>query len=87
MRTEKRSKMKRYTLTGILFIVIGIFAFAYQGITSTPRDKVMKSGPIDMTADKTKTLQLPPVLVGIVLAGVVLLLDMVNKKGRQETKR
>jgi hypothetical protein len=44
--TEKRSEMKTYTLTGIIFIVIGIVAFAYQGITYTTREKVVDIGPI-----------------------------------------
>ena len=52
--------MKTYTLTGIILIVIGIVALAYQGITYTTREKVVDIGPIQMTAEKTKTLPLPP---------------------------
>jgi hypothetical protein len=33
--------MKTHTLTGIVLIVIGIVAFAYQGITYTIREKVV----------------------------------------------
>ena len=59
--------MKTYTLTGIILIVIGIVAFAYQGITYTTREKVVDIGPIQMTAEKTKTLPLPPLVGGSVL--------------------
>ena len=73
--------MKAYTLTGIILIVIGIIAFAYQGITYTTREKVVDLGPIQVTADKTKTLPLPPIVGGIALVGGIVLLVMGNKKG------
>jgi len=67
--TKRESKMKTYTLTGIILIVIGIIALAYQGITYTTREKVIDLGPIQGTADKTKTLPLPPIIGGIALVG------------------
>jgi len=73
--------MKTYTLTGIILIVIGIVALAYQGITYTSREKVVDIGPIQVTADKTKTLPLPPILGGIALVGGIVLLVMGSKKG------
>lgn len=73
--------MKTYTLAGIILIVFGIIAFAYQGITYTTREKVVDLGPIQVTADKTKTFPLPPILGGIALAGGIALLVMGNKKG------
>ena len=73
--------MKTYTLTGIILIVIGIIAFAYQGITYTTREKVVDLGPIQVTADKTKTLPLPPLVGGVALVGGIVLLVMGNKKG------
>jgi hypothetical protein len=73
--------MKTYTLTGIILIVIGIVALAYQGITYTTREKVVDLGPIQVTADKTKTLPLPPIVGGIALVGGIVLLVIGNKKG------
>ena len=73
--------MKTYTLTGIILIVIGIVALAYQGITYTTREKVVDLGPIQMTAEKTKTLPLPPIVGGSALVGGIVLLVMGNKKG------
>ena len=73
--------MKTTTLTGIILIVIGIIAFAYQGITYTTREKVVDLGPIQVTADKTRTLPLPPIVGGIALVGGIVLLVMGNKKG------
>jgi len=73
--------MKTYTLTGIILIVIGIVALAYQGITYTTREKVVDLGPIQVTADKTKTFPLPPIVGGVALVGGIVLLVMGNKKG------
>jgi len=78
---ERRSKMKTYTMIGIILIMIGIVAFAYQGITYTTREKVVDIGPLQMTAEKTHTLPLPPIAGGIALAGGIVLLVMGNKKG------
>jgi hypothetical protein len=72
--------MKTYTLIGIVLIVIGIIALAYQGITYTTREKVVDIGPIQMTADKTKTIPLPPIVGGIALVGGIILLVVGGKK-------
>ncbi len=73
--------MKTYTLTGIILIVIGIVAFAYQGITYTTREKVVDIGTIQVTADKTRKLPLPPIVGAVALVGGIVLLVMGNKKG------
>ena len=73
--------MKPNALLGIILIVVGIIAFAYQGITYTTREKVVDIGPLQVTADKTKTLPLPPIVGGIALVGGIVLLVLGNKKG------
>jgi hypothetical protein len=73
--------MKAYTLTGIILIVIGIVALAYQGITYTTREKVIDLGPIQMTAEKTKTLPLPPIVGGVAIVGGIVLLVVGSRKG------
>jgi hypothetical protein len=77
---QRRSEMKTYTLAGIILIVIGIASFAYQGITYTTREKVVDIGPIQVTADRTKTLPLPPIVGGIALVGGIVLLVVGSKK-------
>jgi uncharacterized membrane protein YdcZ (DUF606 family) len=73
--------MKTYALIGIILIVIGIFAFAYQGISYTTREKVVDLGPIHMTAEKKRTIPLPPIVGGIFLVGGIVLLVVRKKKG------
>lgn len=66
--------MKPISIAGIVLIVLGIFALAYQGITYTKRERVVDVGPIHATRDQTKTIPLPPVLGGAALVGGIVLL-------------
>lgn len=67
-------------ILGIVLIVIGIVAFAYQGIDYTTREKVVDIGPIHMSADKTRTLPLGPIVGAVALAGGIALLVMGSRK-------
>jgi hypothetical protein len=73
--------MKPKIIIAIILIALGIVAFAYQGITYTSREKVVDLGPIQLTAEKTRTLPLPPILGGLALVGGIVLLVMERKKG------
>ena len=66
--------MKTLSIVGILLIVLGIATFAYQGITYTTQEKVVDLGPLQMTAEKTRTIPLSPIMGGIALAGGIVLL-------------
>jgi uncharacterized membrane protein len=72
--------MKPITLLGIALILLGIVALAYQGVTYKTREKIIDIGPIEATADKEKTVPLPPLLGGLALAGGVLLVAVGAKK-------
>ncbi|HVC18666.1 MAG TPA: hypothetical protein VNE16_01210 [Vicinamibacterales bacterium] len=62
-------------------IVAGLMALAYQGITYTSRQTVVDVGPLHATADRQKTLPLPPVVGGVaVVGGVVLLIVGLRKR-------
>jgi hypothetical protein len=73
--------MKPKILFAIILIALGIAAFAYQGITYTTREKVVDFGPIQVTAEKTKTFPLPPIVGAIALVGGIVLLVTGIKKG------
>ena len=72
--------MKQITLVGIALIVLGIVAFAYQGITYTSREKIIDIGPIQATADTQKTIPLSPLFGGLVLAGGIVLVIVRARK-------
>lgn len=66
--------MKPITLVGVVLIVLGLVGLAYQGVTYTSRDTVIDIGPLHATAERQKTLPVPPVLGIAALAGGVALL-------------
>lgn len=66
--------MKTSSIVGILLIILGALALAYQGITYTTQKKVLDIGPIQATKEEQKTIPLPPILGGIALVGGVVLL-------------
>ena len=75
-----RGSMRPKTIIAIILIALGIAALAYQGITYTTREKVVDIGPIQMTAEKTKTIPLPPILGAIALVGGIVLLVVGGRK-------
>lgn len=66
--------MKPSTLAGILLVVLGALALAYQGINYTRREKVIDLGPIHATEDVHKHIPIPPILGGLALVGGIVLL-------------
>jgi hypothetical protein len=68
-------------LVGIVLIVLGGLALAYQGIRYTTGEKLIDIGPLKVTASERKTIPLPPVVGGIALvAGIALVLADRKKK-------
>ena len=56
--------MKPSSLAGILLVVLGALALAYQGFNYTHREKVLDVGPIHATRDTQEHISLPPILGG-----------------------
>lgn len=66
--------MKPMAVAGIVLIVLGVAALAYQGITYRTRETVIDIGPIEATAERQKTIPLPPIIgIAAIAAGVGLL--------------
>jgi hypothetical protein len=66
--------MKPVTWTGILFVIAGVLALAYRGITYTRQEKVLDIGPIHATKETHEQIPVPPILGGIALVGGIALL-------------
>ena len=59
----------------VVLIVLGILGLAYGGLSWTRRDTIVDAGPIELSADKTESLPIPPIAGGLMLvAGLALLL-------------
>jgi hypothetical protein len=67
-------------LAGILLIVAGLLALAYQQISYTTREKVLDIGPLEATRESRKTIPLSPLVGGAAVVGGVLLLIVGRKR-------
>jgi uncharacterized membrane protein len=72
--------MKPLVWIGILLIVLGGLALAYQGFNYTHREKVLDVGPFHATADKREHVSIPPFLGGLAIVGGIVLLVFGAKK-------
>jgi hypothetical protein len=62
-------------IAGIILIILGVLALAYQGIRYTTREKLIDIGPLNVTTTERKTIPLPPIVGGAaVIAGIALIL-------------
>jgi hypothetical protein len=66
--------MKPLGIAGLVLIALGVVALVYQGITYTSRETVIDIGPLKATADRQRTVPLPPILGIVAIAGGVALL-------------
>ncbi len=75
--------MRAIAIFGLVLIVLGGAALAYQGVTYTTRGAIVRLGPTDTTAQQRKTIPVPPVVAGLaVLAGVAMVIP-----GRQRKRK
>lgn len=72
--------MKPAGIVGIILIAIGIIALAYGGFSYTKREKIIDAGPLQVSADREKTVPFPPILGGLCLVGGIVLVLVGNKK-------
>jgi len=68
--------MKPMVWVGILLIVLGGLALAYQGINYTRQKDVLDVGSVHVTSESHERIPLPPILGGLALVGGVVLLVM-----------
>jgi hypothetical protein len=73
--------MKPIIWVGILLIVLGGLALAYQGFTYTHQERVLDLGPIHATREDHEWISVPPVLGALALVGGIALLVVGGKKG------
>jgi uncharacterized membrane protein YidH (DUF202 family) len=72
--------MQMNQLLGVVLIVLGVVAFAYQGVTYTTRETAIDVGPIEVTTDRTRRLPLPPIVGAVAVVGGIVLLIAGKKR-------
>lgn len=65
---------------GVILIVVGIVALAYQGITYTTSEKVVDLGPVKVETEREKTIPLPPLVGAAAVIGGVILIAVSSRR-------
>jgi uncharacterized membrane protein YidH (DUF202 family) len=72
--------MKLIAWIGVLLIVLGGLALAYQGFNYNHDKQIMDVGSLHITAETQRRVSIPPIVGGLaLLGGVVLLVAGVRK--------
>ena len=66
-------------LIGIVFVVLGTLALLYGGFTFITHEKVVDVGPLEVRADRERSIWIPPV-AGAVTVGVGLLMVLAGRR-------
>ena len=72
--------MKPLLIASIILIVLGVFALTYQGITYTTTEQAFDFGPLHITAERTHTIPMAPILGVVALAGGIALFFVSRRK-------
>jgi len=74
--------MKPLAIAGVVLIVLGVAALAYEGFTYTTRETVVDVGPIHVTGERQHTVPLQPVFGVVAVAGGLALVLGGSRLGR-----
>ncbi len=72
--------MKPMMIVGIVLIVLAAAGLAFQGISYTTREKVVDVAGIQISADTRKTIPVPLVVSGLVLAAGIAVVVVASKR-------
>jgi len=60
---------------GAVLLILGVVMLIWTGFSYTKKEKVVDAGPVQISADKEKTVNWPPYAGGILaVVGIVLLI-------------
>ena len=60
-------------------VILGILALVYTGFNYTTKEKVLDVGPLEVNKEKENTVNWPPIVGVILLAGGVIVLVTARK--------
>ena len=67
-------------ILGIVFIILGAVMLVWTGFTYTKKERIVDAGPIQISADREKSVNWPPYAGGILLIGGIALVALDKKK-------
>lgn len=65
---------------GIVLIAVGILMLAYTGFKYSTKEKVVDLGSIEISAEKSHTVQWPPIAGVVLIIGGIVVLVLDKKK-------
>ncbi len=65
---------------GVVLVVLGAATLIWKSITYRQRDTVVDVGPVNVTTETEKSIPLPPILGGLLLAGGIVLIVVGARK-------
>lgn len=66
-------------LIGIILIVVGAVMLIWTGFTYTKKEKIIDAGPIQVSADREKTVNWPPYLGSLLVIGGIVVVATAKK--------
>lgn len=64
---------------GIVLIIVGAAMLIWTGFTYTKKEKIIDAGPIQVSADREKTVNWPPYLGGLLVIGGIVVVATAKK--------
>ena len=64
---------------GIVLVIIGAIMLIWTGFTYTKKEKVVDAGPIEISADRQKSVNWPPYIGGVLLVGGIVIILTAKK--------
>jgi hypothetical protein len=72
--------MNAAKVIGIILIILGVLGFIYKGVSYTTKETVVDVGPLEVQAEKEKTVPIPEILSGVAIVAGIGLLVVGNKR-------
>ena len=64
---------------GIILIIVGVVMLIWTGFTYTKKEKIIDAGPLEISAEKEKSVNWPPYVGGILLVGGIIVFATAKK--------
>lgn len=74
--------MRPGTVFGALLILFGVVALSLGGFSFNRREKVAEVGPVEVTAERERSVPVSPLVGGLAIAAGVVLIVANTRKGR-----
>ena len=66
--------MKPGAVVGALLILAGVIMLAVGGFSFSSRERIAEVGPVEVTAERERSLAMPPALAGLAIVGGLVLI-------------